>query len=152
MKNYLLLLAAVFTFALTSCDSKEDDAPAVKTKVQLLTANKWIITAETVTDTDSSGTTTTDNYASFQACEKDNTVFFATDFTVTFNEEANVCAGQPQTTSSTWTFANNETQIILGSGAPPGDLLELTSSKMVIQSTFSFGGITSVTTTTFAPQ
>ena len=145
-KHYLLLLAMAASFTFVSCD---DDDEVTPTKTELLTSKTWSISERVQTMTDSSGTTT-DN--SLDACEKDDTYTFTTDNKLNFDEGATKCnPSDPQTSTGSWTLSDNDTKLTLVSSglSIPGELLELTASKMVVKSTLDFGGTIIVNTSTF---
>ncbi|MEY4935845.1 MAG: hypothetical protein RIS64_2204 [Bacteroidota bacterium] len=126
--NLLSLLAFV---AITTFACKKD---AVVDNTTLITTSKWKLAAQT--------TAGVDTYASFQACEKDNTLAFTTDGKATEDEGATKCAaGDPQSTTLTWAFTGTDkkTVILTASGiAITCTISELTTTSMKWQYTNPF--------------
>ena len=147
-KLTLLLLAAA---ALGSCKKNDDNSPSSPSKTDLLTAKSWRITADkTTTTVGTTASTTTDDYATSPACERDNFVKFNTNKSASFDEGATKCStSDPQTTTGAWDFNSDGTKLIitdpsLGGIALQGDILELTATTLRVRYTTSssFGGVT----------
>ncbi len=150
MKNYFLLLALAATVGFTSCGKDDDDV--APTKTELLTSKTWMLSERVQVTTDSSGTTTN---STILACEKDDTYKFTTDNKYTRDEGATKCdPSDPQTEAGSWVFTDNETKLAVTSGnfTLPAEIIELTSSKMVVRSTLDFFGDQIVATNTFIAQ
>jgi hypothetical protein len=144
MKNIFILLALAVGFTFTSCSKDDDAAP---TKTEMLTGKNWKVTAETVSVNNG---TPSDVYTMASACEKDNSINFASDGKFTFDEGASKCAAnEPQTQTGTWSFENGETVLKMTQGTSTANqtITELSASKMVltVDDTFTTGG----TTTTY---
>ncbi len=124
-----MLMVAALAFA-TSCKKDEDEksnSPA-KTKTELLTSGSWKITSLILGGTDL--------WPSQDACDKDDLAIFKTDGTYIDDEGATKCdPADPQQTTSTWKFTNNETVLEIDGDA--GTIKELTESKLVIEATSS---------------
>jgi hypothetical protein len=131
-KLHLLLIVSLFLSAL-SC--KKDDAP---TKKDLLCGKNWILVSETVSPAiNFNGILITDLYAQLDDCTKDDISKFNTNGTYTFEEGATKCdVNDPQVwDSGTWVFNSDQTVLVLTSpsmGTVNADIIELTSSKIVI--------------------
>lgn len=97
--------AFLLTTALSNCSKDGSTTPASKT--EFLTKQAWKIDKSGL-DADKNGTIDIED--SWDACELDNTFLFKTDGTGTFDEGATKCTDtDPQTSSFSWTFKNNET-------------------------------------------
>ena len=132
MKN-LFLLAAGLTL-LGACKDKTV-APAPQ-RIDLLTAKNWRISANSTTTTTSAGvSTTTDEYATSPACERDNFYKFNADKTSLRDEGASKCDPVlPQTENFTWAFNADQTQLLV---TTPGsnkletdDIVELSATTL----------------------
>ncbi|MFM9028652.1 MAG: lipocalin family protein [Bacteroidota bacterium] len=145
-KNFNYVLAFVLSIALFNSCSKDDDSnnTTAPTKTQLLTAHSWKLTGLTVNGTD--------QFASVDACEKDNLYTFQSNGTGTLDEGASKCdPADPQTTNLTWAFASNETILTLndGSGALDLTLATLTSDQLRLSITDTSLGIPLTVVQTF---
>lgn len=100
---------------LSGCSRSSEPTP--RTRTELLTGPKWRLSASTQTITRSGVTTTKDSYAIMDPCYKDNINKYNTDMTFIQDEGPLICInGYPQTISTTWTFASNETELITSPG------------------------------------
>ncbi|MGI4762146.1 MAG: hypothetical protein ACRYF0_15670 [Janthinobacterium lividum] len=147
-KLSFIFLAAL---ALGSCKKNDDNSPSTPSKTDLLTAKSWRITADkTTTTVGTTASTTTDDYATSPACERDNFIKFNTNKTASFDEGSTKCSTtDPQTTTGSWDFNSDGTKLILtdpslGGIALQQDILELTATTLRVRytSSFSFGGAT----------
>lgn len=144
-KPIFFLLGLVLLLA--ACN-KDDEA----SKTDNLTSGKWKITASVAKFPFNGGETTVDVYANLPACQRDNTAEFKTDGTLIADEGATRCStNDPQQTTGTWSFAQNETHLIAtGTGYNfDAEILELTGSKLRVKYDTTSGGITTTTETTF---
>ncbi len=100
----------------SACSKDDDDDNGVtpnKNNTELLTAGKWQQTAFKQTHQENGETITEDYHAQLENCSKDDYTLFATNGTVTFDEGATKCdAADPQSTSGTWKFIENETKLV----------------------------------------
>lgn len=145
------VLALVLAGGFTSCSKDDKDDPTPATKTELLTAKSWRLTADS--SIEAGETTATDDYATLEACEKDNFIKFASSKVVTFDEGATKCdPTDPQTLTGSWDLNSGETQLFLTDpnlGLPvPFEIVELTSSTLKMKVTF-FGTTTTRTYTSF---
>ena len=153
MKNLsiYLLTAAMGLSVLGSC--KKDNEKPAPTKTELLTAKNWKITADVSAITTGGRTTTTDNFATAQACEKDNFVKFGTDKKAIFDEGANKCQGSNQTETGVWDFNSDQTKLTLGAAGSAVigqfDIAELSATTLKLSQTDTYNGTTEVETITF---
>ncbi|MGH2553590.1 MAG: lipocalin family protein, partial [Chitinophagaceae bacterium] len=128
---FLVIIAANF-FIYSSCN-KSDNPPAPKTKTQLLTQSPWKFKSATANGSDASGY--------LQACQRGNIYTFAAAGTGTADEGPTKCnAGDPQSTSLTWNFANNETVLHISTSlftntSNDFTLISLTETELIV-STF----------------
>ena len=130
-----LLLLATGLLALAACKKNDDAAPS-PSRTDLLTAKLWRVSAQTTTSTPTSGTpTTTDDYATQSACERDNFVKFNADKTLVVDEGPTKCSTyDPQTQSFTWALSADQTKLLVSS---PGqttpetdDIVELSATTL----------------------
>ncbi|GAB3860554.1 hypothetical protein GCM10028822_38620 [Hymenobacter terrigena] len=151
MKNLstYLLAAAVGLSVLSSC-KKDSTTPS---KTDLLTSKSWKIAGDVTVQTTNGKSTTTDNFATASACEKDNFIKFGTDKKAVFDEGANKCQGANQTETGVWDFNSDQTKLTLGA---PGtsmvgqfDVVELTASSLKLSQSDTSNGTTEVETITF---
>ncbi|GAB3635255.1 hypothetical protein GCM10027422_08450 [Hymenobacter arcticus] len=130
-----LLLLAAGLLALGAC-KKNDTAAPTPSRTDLLTAKPWRLAAQTTTSTPSSGpATTTDDYATLSACERDNFVKFNPDKTLLVDEGPTRCsASLPQTSAFTWDFNADQTKLLVASpgkaNAETDDIIELSASTL----------------------
>jgi hypothetical protein len=132
-------LVACFTITLASlfsaCDKDEELKTEVPSKTDLLTSGQWKITAYTLTppmDLNGDGTPDSDGLAAMEACQRDNLFIFSKNGTLTTDEGSTKCdPDDPQQEPSTWSFQNNETEIVIDEVL--GVLQELTQSRMRVQ-------------------
>lgn len=151
--SVLTLATVASSFVFTSC-KKDDDDPKPKTKTELLTAKNWRITGDVSTITSGGNTITTDEYADYQACEKDDFIKFETNKSAKFDEGANRCSGNTQTETGAWDFNSDESKLLLsdpdnGPVSIPFDLVELTDSTLKIRISGSSNGATYSQTYTY---
>lgn len=141
MKKLLILLLVVFAF---SC-KKDDPAPA-PTSEQLLVASKngWIITAATINPAIVlGGTSITDLYTQFEACDKDEVLIFKT--STTYQEENPIKCDPSENAiaeSGTWTISSDKTIINFkpsGDDAYEGKIVTLTATALTLTTDFDPG-------------
>jgi hypothetical protein len=109
----ILFLSVTGLFILPGCSKEEDNAPAPKTKTQLLTQATWKFSTITWGGVDYT--------AQLPACYKDNTLTFVSNGTGTADEGPTKCnAGDPQTNAFTWSFQTNETVLTASHPLLPG--------------------------------
>ena len=148
-KLNLILIVSLFLAAF-SC--KKDDAP---TKKDLLCGKNWMLTAETVSPAiNFNGILITDLYAQLDDCTKDDISKFNTNGTYTFEEGVTKCdVNDPQVwDSGTWVFNSDQTILVLTSpsmGTVNAEIIELTSSKIVISQESTIDGIKYTITDTY---
>ena len=155
MKNILpLLLAGAMSVTMLSCsDDKKDDPTPNKTS--LLTAKKWRVSAQSTTATLNGNTTTVDEFATMQPCEKDDFTQFKTDKTVVFDQGATKCdPADNQTENGTWDFNSDQTKLNLsdpdfGGIAIPFDIVTLNATTLTLRFTSNASGASSSSTITF---
>lgn len=107
----LLLVGTVFCSTLLfSCKKDDDDQDNLSSKATLLTAQSWVSADFLINDTSF--------FAFIPDCEKDNRFTFSSTGNFTEDEGPTKCnATDPQiASSSSWIFAANETQLIIGQG------------------------------------
>jgi len=105
--KYAFIILALITM-LFSCAKDEDE---YFDKLGALTTGTWKLTAYSI-DYDLDGVYEVDVFAIYEYCDKDNFYTFLSDSTVILDEGADKCyPGNPQTTTSTWSFLEDQTQL-----------------------------------------
>jgi len=144
---YSLAIPALFSLLIFTSCSKNDPAPALKTKTELLTSSSWKFSAATVGGTDVSGF--------LQACQKDNILTFTPAGTGTLDEGPTKCNGSdPQTNPFTWNFLTNETQLFISAtlftgGSSTFTLVTLSATQLVLSQNITVSGSTQNAVVTF---
>ncbi len=156
MKNIFFLALGLAALA-SSCkkDSTETVAPTVSPKVALLVGKRWSLTALTA----QRGSVIEDGYRTLEACEKDNFLRFNDDRTAVLDEGPTRCSSaDPQTRPGTWELVANDAKLLLttplfGAGAAGiPDIIELTTTRLVLRATLIDGnGVSTTYTGTLAP-
>ncbi len=114
--SFLLLVAA----SLGACKKNDDVAPS---RIEMLTAKNWRVSAETVTVAYNNKTTTTDAYAAMKACERDDFTKFNVNKTYTDDQGPSKCdPSDPQTNSGNWDFNGDQTKLTIADPAHPSNL------------------------------
>jgi hypothetical protein len=141
-----IIVITVLFFSFASC--KKDDAPAPKTKTELLTASTWRFSGATVGGADAS--------AFIQPCQKDNTITFITaGMAGTLDEGALKCnMADPQTRPFTWSFNSGETQLNISTtlftgGSSAFTLVSLSETQLVVSQNITISGTTQNAVVTF---
>lgn len=119
-----MLMVAALAFA-TSCKKDEDssNSPA-KSKTELITSGSWRVSSLVLGGTDI--------WPSQDACDKDDLSIFKADGTYIDDEGPTKCdSSDPQQSTSTWKFMNNETMLEIDGDV--GTIKELSASKMVLE-------------------
>lgn len=115
MKYFTILAFSILL--ISACNKDDDDKPASPTKTEMLTSQAWKYDNGGV-DQDRNGTIdfTFASTGLLQPCILDNTGTFKADGTGTADEGPTKCSTTaPQTSSFTWSFQNNETELsVLG--------------------------------------
>lgn len=132
MKNAHLLLG-LFSLALVSCDKDSSTDP---TRTELITQSNWKYDNAGI-DLDKNGTIEFSITSQLDACMLDNYLALSTNGTGTINEGANACPGAPPAANLTWSFSNNENNLVLGGGGIVGisgefKILALTDAKLTL--------------------
>jgi Domain of unknown function (DUF5004) len=126
--TYIVTLAIL----LFSMGCKKDNDKPNQSRMDLITAGQWKIIALTLVpgyDIDGDGDLDTDIFQDFDICEKDDFYVFKSNGIFEVNEGPSKCdASDPQVVSGSWSFANQEKEIILDGS--PGTIEELTSSRL----------------------
>jgi len=140
-----LFLIALAVSSLSACKKDSENSPS---KTDLLTSKKWRITADTETSTttitgSAPVTTTTNQYATTAACEKDNYTQFNNNKTLVLDEGASKCSSNdPQQTTGTWDLSSDQTKLTVGVSGTTGtntlDVLELTASTLRLRQSYSY--------------
>ncbi|TGE19679.1 lipocalin family protein [Hymenobacter elongatus] len=149
-RSSLIALSLLLVGSLGAC--KKDKT---ETKADLLTGKNWQVSAATITYTGSQ-TGTEDIYKELVDCEKDNFLRFNSNKSLEANEGKNVCPDSEQVAMGSWDINSDQTKLYLnspelgGGAAVQVDIVELSSSKMVLKSTIVQPDVTTVTNTTFS--
>ena len=131
-----LVIFILAAFIFSSC-GKDDNAVTVKTNTQLLTQGTWKFKSATIGGTDAS--------ASFQTCQKDNTMTFVAAGTGNVDEGTTKCsAGDPQVNPFTWNFQSSETILFISAtlftgGSGTFALVSLSETQLVLSQGISVG-------------
>lgn len=151
-----LLLLLSLTFLLNRCN-KDDETP--ETNANRILGN-WSLTADSYSpayDFLGNGTTVTEAYPLYEACQKDDIYTFNSSNTGELNEGPTKCdPGDDQSYPFTWLLKSNGTVLNLSvnySGITIGqdfNILQLDANTMKLQYTFDDAGVTYTNTQTFA--
>lgn len=152
----VLAIAASSAFVGCGSDNKSED-PTPKSNSELLMAKSWKLTAYTYKE---GSAQPEDEYAQLDACAKDDLYKFKANGAFEYNENTNVCAGEPQSFSGNWALTNSDKTLTVAAINQPtysvvaiqGNIDELTADKLVVSETETYGGVTAVTKYTFAAQ
>jgi hypothetical protein len=132
MKRLFLFLLGVAS--LGACKKNNETSPEAS-RTELLTAKSWRLSAATIT----ADATKTDEYATSEACERDNFIKFNTDKTVIVDEGATRCdPSDMQTQTSTWDFNSDQTKLtvpIYAGVSLAADIVELTPTTLHVRYT-----------------
>lgn len=149
MKSLLLLSSLALTGMFASCsDDKKEDPTPTKTDSELLMAKTWTQTAETET----MGTAAPiDTYTNgYEACEKDNTLKFLAGNILTFDQGATKCdPDDAQSISGNWALTDKTLTMVVFSFGGQATIQELTDSKMVLSTSETVNGTTTITRSTY---
>ena len=126
MKQIQTIIAISILMICVACkkDNKES-------RMNLITSGNWKITALTIVpgyDIDGDGDLDTDIFQDFDLCEKDDYYIFKSNGVLEVDEGPSKCQpSDPQLTTGSWSFANQETEIIFD--GMQGTIEELSSSR-----------------------
>jgi hypothetical protein len=129
-----LFLFVLGVAALGACKKNNETSPEAS-RSELLTAKSWRLSAATIT----AGASKTDEYATSDACERDNFIKFNTNKSVVVDEGPTRCnPSDAQTQTSTWDFNNDQTKLSIP--VYPGlsiaaDIVELTATTLHVRYT-----------------
>ena len=129
MKKILFIsgLLTAFVVIMTGCE--KDNAPAAKTKTELISQSSWKFSSATAGGSDIS------NNAAI-SCIKDDVVTFTAAGGGTITDGSVVC--NPTTAGNfTWNFQNSETKVMMSAGVFPGSagvftLVSLSETTLVV--------------------
>lgn len=133
----IVLCLIVFTLFSISCKKKKQNDPT-PSKTEILTYKSWVFSAmkfSPAIQIDSFPIPISDIYPFMQECATDNFLTFKSDYSFISDEGALKCdTALPQTTSGTWHFNPDETQITFSSfngleGEVTFDMVELSRDK-----------------------
>jgi hypothetical protein len=128
---YTLALALATVLMFSSSCKKDDDDPSNTDKI---TGKNFVMTAWTIDPpVDIGAGPFSDLFALLPACTKDDITVFNADGTMTLDEGASKCEqGDPQTTSGTWSFIDNETKLstTVDGNTQVMDIVELTENTL----------------------
>lgn len=121
----LMILSAFVLNACKETDKNPNPTGTGKTNSEKLTAHNWILTTATFNPplvvTIGTNTQTYTNLFDIpliEACQKDNSIIFNIDSTMTVDNGPLKCGTEPQTAKDgNWKFINNETQIEITNSA-----------------------------------
>lgn len=140
---------------MAGCQKDDNNNNSGATKTQLLTTGNWKLTSDYIdpaVDVDGDGVADHEVLSFYDDCDKDDFIKFKSDGTVTFDEGPLKCnPSDPQSENSTWKFANNETQLVVGdaSSGETVTLVELSATVLKFKTSFSLQGVTYTETMTY---
>lgn len=139
MKPCLISLAiAIALLLLPAAGCKKENSMTGKTHTELLTEGNWKFSRARAGGINVSGF--------LEECRKDNILDFEAGGNGTLDEGATQCSpGDPQTTSFTWNFTNDESVIhvsaeLFTGGGSDFDLEELNETELVVSQVVSLDG------------
>ena len=141
---------------LTGCkkDGTDPTTTSPSAKTTALLGKRWGLTAATVQQ----GSVVQNTYAQMLACQKDNYLRFNDDRSLEGNEGPLKCdAADPQSRAGKWELIDNESKLLLTTplfgtgGAIIPDVVELTTTRMVLRGTIIDNGVTIIYTATLTP-
>ncbi|MEO8583022.1 MAG: lipocalin family protein [Flavitalea sp.] len=142
----------IFMLIIIACASPscKKEAPA-KTKLQLLTTASWKLNALTVDpayDYSGDGNSTTNLFALFEECTKDDYSTFRTDGTAVSDQGSLKCdPNEPQSFNMTWAFNEERTKITIDN--QEYTIVELNSIQLRLTSQQTEEGVTYTRTAIF---
>lgn len=133
----LVSVLTVFVFLLYGC-GKDGGGSNSKSKTTLLTQSDWVRTSLMITINTNPPY---DDHQTSAPCIRDNRWVFRTNGSYELNQGPTKCnVGDPQIIETgSWSFANNETKLTIGTSTFTID--QLTETTMVLTYTYS-GGVT----------
>lgn len=152
--SFLVTALTVISVAFTSCKKDDGDDEPVKTPekttAEKLTLGGWITTSGTVTPPLFG---TSDWFAEYAPCEKDDVTTFKAGGVLTLDEGATKCnASDPQVYSTgTWSLAaDNKTITVTEDGSTYTYVIQsITETSMTVTQTEVFSGTTYTSTISF---
>jgi len=151
-KTALVILSVA---VIVGCKKDDNNNNGGTSKTQLLTTGSWKLTSDYIdpaVDVNGDGVADHEVFSFYDACDKDDMIIFKSDGTVTFDEGASKCdPTDPQSENSTWKFASNETQLVVGdaSSGETVTLVELSATVLKFRSSFAVQGVTYNETMTY---
>lgn len=132
MKYTLFILAA--SILTLSC---KKDSNSSTSKTDQITSADWKYDSGGIGDANGNVVVSFTTLGTVPSCSLDNTIHFNSNGSGTVSENANVCSGQPATSSFTWSFGSNESTLNLSGGAIAGiggsfKLKTLTSTQLTL--------------------
>jgi len=149
MRKIFIRLSAFFLLAASQVSCTDKNLGGPKSKSDMLTRSPWYLEKfEQKTDNNP----WVNNYAGLSDCVKDNFSFFQITNTLVINEGLTKCSpSDPQTITSSWRFAENNTKIMITLNT--GELsctIEQLDERMLSYSTGTVnGGVTYYTRYTY---
>jgi hypothetical protein len=145
MKRYLIS-GALFAIVMIGCSKDDDDNNNNESpKMQMITSSAWKYDDAGIDANNDGNIDTPLPAGSIEDCDIDNTFTFKSDGTGVADEGATKCDPTfPQTANFTWSFANNETEIVFPDTLVSGlsgtvKLITLTSTSMVLSQQLDIG-------------
>jgi hypothetical protein len=128
------LLFVLGVASLGACKKNNETSPEAS-RTELLTTKSWRLSASTIT----TGTSVKDEYATSEACERDNFIKFNTNKSVVVDEGATRCdPADMQTQTSTWDFNSDQTKLTIPVYAGviiAADIVELSATTLRVRYT-----------------
>lgn len=144
MKKALLpILTLAFALTFSSCSKDDDDQAGTtsKSRTELLVNKSWIMTGATVSPAyDFGNGETTNLYGEYDACEKDDFLFYNANLTYTGDDGASKCDPQAsQTWTGTWSISAD--QQLLTRDGDAHTIASMSETKMVLTNQQEIGGV-----------
>lgn len=130
-KAFFAILIAFSAFVLTACS---DDAEAeLSDLTKKLVEEKWVLQSSTINPpVNILGNLISDLYTLILPCDKDDFSMYKSNGKGTYDEGASKCQlSDPQTKPFTWSFLNNESQIL--QDGEVYDILDLSSERLEVE-------------------
>jgi len=144
----ILFTAIILSSFFVGCKKEEGKPATAQTKIQLLTANNWTLTALVAS---TPGVPDLNMFGFVENCNKDNFIKFNTNFSFVTDEGATKCdPTDPQTETDIWSFGPSESTIIMDGDSQKIENLDATQLKLSSTEVDPDDGKTYTFTTTYS--
>ncbi len=133
MKRTFLIYSMICAFSL-ACKKNSGDS-ATTSKTELITQASWKYESASIDQNKDGVADFPISQSYIPACALDNLLTLSSNGSGIVNEGTILCSGAPQSIPITWSFANNETALVLGGAGIFGasgqfKILQLTPAKL----------------------